>query len=332
MGISRLFRMDMTPEDRQRRAARDLERLTNRLLQMARFKDDPLIFGSPDESDSDDETSSGQSEAASNAKMAARSALVLVVLVVAANAVPAVPCTAKIVDKAHKKAYTYDLTPLYHDAGQDDVQYTGYIGGKNVFFYVNFCGPTTTSATSYCNSMAVCSKGSSFRYYGGGLVTSQQILKTNLSGVSSGDGVMVTYANGEACETNPQILRSTIIYVNCDKKATAPGEFYEASESSNQCAYTLKMKSPVAGCGKPAPCDGCGSSGMGAGGIILIILAVLVVVYLVGGCFYNYRFREIRTFPHMIPNLEFWVMIPGLVKDGACFAFHGFKKGDYVTV
>ena len=61
-------------------------------------------------------------------------------------------------------------------------------------------------------------------------------------------------------------------------------------------------------------------------------LAVLVVLYFGLGAVYQWKFKEAQTFPDFIIHREFWFAIPGLVKDGALFIAHGFKKGDYTSI
>jgi len=46
----------------------------------------------------------------------------------------------------------------------------------------------------------------------------------------------------------------------------------------------------------------------------------LIVLYLVGGVSYN-KFVAHREGIELIPNVEFWVMLPGLVKDGHVFVW-----------
>jgi hypothetical protein len=41
---------------------------------------------------------------------------------------------------------------------------------------------------------------------------------------------------------------------------------------------------------------------------------VAVVVYLVGGMVFRYKFQEVEPGVDLIPNLSFWTLIPGLVK------------------
>lgn len=60
--------------------------------------------------------------------------------------------------------------------------------------------------------------------------------------------------------------------------------------------------------------------GISGGWIFIIILSSLLVLYLVGGVAFNkfYRHHEGKE---IIPNVEFWMALPGLVKDGHLFVW-----------
>jgi len=65
-----------------------------------------------------------------------------------------------------------------------------------------------------------------------------------------------------------------------------------------------------------APPGGYGALSLGT--VIMIVITVLVVVYLVVGILWN-KFREEKEGVDLLPNVEFWTSVPGLVKDGAVF-------------
>ncbi|XP_060522055.1 uncharacterized protein LOC132699400 [Cylas formicarius] len=67
-----------------------------------------------------------------------------------------------------------------------------------------------------------------------------------------------------------------------------------------------------------------GSSGLSIGSIFLILLFVFGAIYLVGGCLIMHFVRGARGI-EIIPNIDFWRSIPGLVKDGTVFVLSGFR-------
>lgn len=71
----------------------------------------------------------------------------------------------------------------------------------------------------------------------------------------------------------------------------------------------------------PSVCSGGGSAGGTSWGTLtLILLPVAVGLYLSGGYYYNYKYKELRGMD-AIPQLEYWKEVPGLVKDGCLFSY-----------
>jgi len=81
-------------------------------------------------------------------------------------------------------------------------------------------------------------------------------------------------------------------------------------------SWTTKYACPLNGGRKV----GKQQEGLSGGAIILIVLLVCVVVYLVGGVLVN-RYVRHKEGPDLLPNREFWIMLPGLVKDGCYFTY-----------
>jgi len=60
------------------------------------------------------------------------------------------------------------------------------------------------------------------------------------------------------------------------------------------------------------------SGKISGGSIILILLFVIVVIYVVAGAIIN-KFVRNKDGIHIFPNVDFWITVPYLVKDGAMF-------------
>ncbi|KAB0793917.1 hypothetical protein PPYR_13537 [Photinus pyralis] len=69
-------------------------------------------------------------------------------------------------------------------------------------------------------------------------------------------------------------------------------------------------------------CIQMGHPGLSIGSTILILFCTIFGVYLLGGAFILHCLRGARG-TEMIPNLDFWSSIPGLVKDGTIFLLGG---------
>jgi len=63
--------------------------------------------------------------------------------------------------------------------------------------------------------------------------------------------------------------------------------------------------------------------------VFLILFFVGGFCYVTLGVLYNYKMKGIMG-KEAIPNYEFWLELPGLVKDGCFFAFEKIKglRGD----
>jgi len=65
-----------------------------------------------------------------------------------------------------------------------------------------------------------------------------------------------------------------------------------------------------------APSSGGGVGGVSGGGVFLILLTVVGVLYVVGGCVFMRTRRGTTGLKESCPNNQFWFALPGLVMDG----------------
>lgn len=70
-------------------------------------------------------------------------------------------------------------------------------------------------------------------------------------------------------------------------------------------------------------------SGLSTGSILLILFFVFLILYLVGGIIYKKIVNGAQG-KELIPNIEFWTSLPGLVLDGCAFVCNccGKRKGN----
>jgi len=71
----------------------------------------------------------------------------------------------------------------------------------------------------------------------------------------------------------------------------------------------------------PPPANGKKLSG---GSILLILLLVVAVVYITAGLLWN-KFKAQKNGVELVPNLDFWTSLPGLVKDGIMFPINKIR-------
>ncbi|KNC54259.1 mannose 6-Phosphate Receptor [Thecamonas trahens ATCC 50062] len=135
--------------------------------------------------------------------------------------------------------------------------------------------------------------------------------------------VVVTYENGDPCSTG--VNRTIEITLLCDPehsgelpKIVFDGEaehcIYRFTLSSNKLGYCPTTYNPSAPPSSPSK-----HKGPSGGTILLIVAVVFAFVYLVGGCVYK-RVVVGAVGLEMIPNVDFWRSLPGLVLDGFNFS------------
>jgi len=135
---------------------------------------------------------------------------------------------------------------------------------------------------------------------------------TSVVGMANGAGVELLYPAGE-------FGKSGTVRLMCTAGAPALGK---ATFTSAGLQYICTVPSSVA-------CPGAGGAGgrVSPGGVILLIILIAVIIYLVGGALYL-RYRVgVDPGPQMVPNIEFWILIPGLILDGAIFVIQLSKTG-----
>lgn len=246
-------------------------------------------------------------------------------------AVAQVKCEGTVSDTRNKKSYYYDLSSLYHDDTGTDVLW--YRADDDVIYYVNLCGQSSSSCDTPDTSVCIRKEindpttGTDYEWMSGGKTSTQTISIAEASGQSPSSSVTVSYTGGDKCGSGQY---STKLYINCQTDAH-PGYFYNINKK-NDCEVTLFMWS-AAGCGKEVPYVGPSvSGGDTVAVVILVLLLVGIVVYFAAGAVYQWRVKEAHSASEFIIHREFWMSLPGLIKDGCLFIAHGFKRGDYISV
>jgi len=213
--------------------------------------------------------------------------------------------------------YNYDLTELAKKIGAVDLQ-TQDTNQPPQTYYYRVCGVVSNNFCQTVDDMtpAVCQKDSripaEFHDCGNQKTARFQRLP------SGGDdaGFTLSYTGG-------QDGRAAMIYFKCDKSKD-PGVLSFVKEDpikTYDLQYVSKYACPTNGGGGGGGGGGDDDDGGISGGwIFIIILSSLLVLYLVGGVAFNkfYRHHEGKE---IIPNVDFWLALPGLVKDGHLFVW-----------
>lgn len=124
---------------------------------------------------------------------------------------------------------------------------------------------------------------------------------------------------------------SSIVSIVCDKSVTGnPTVTVVWNPGTTAALFNVRH---VSGCGTIVQTVHLRK--LSGGSICLIILAVVIPLYLIGGVLYN-KYVKGRSGSAMIPNHTFWSNLPGLCADGfrfmICRAPVGAKNEEYERV
>ncbi|KAM4608151.1 cation-dependent mannose-6-phosphate receptor isoform 2-T2 [Discoglossus pictus] len=125
--------------------------------------------------------------------------------------------------------------------------------------------------------------------------------------------IMMIYRGGEHYDTHcGKEERKAMIMILCNKNTLADGFSIigEERNKSKECFYLFEMGSSVA-C---APEE----HHLSVGSVLLIVFAVLVAVYIIGGFLYQ-RFVVGAKGMEQFPNITMWQELGNLVADGCDF-------------
>uniref|UniRef100_A0A1B6M2D3 Autophagy-related protein 27 n=1 Tax=Graphocephala atropunctata TaxID=36148 RepID=A0A1B6M2D3_9HEMI len=121
----------------------------------------------------------------------------------------------------------------------------------------------------------------------------------------------VQFKNGE---------NTTNIVLLCDENANDPKLTFKTIDGPT---YNLQLVSKHA-CIHQFLTEEGPSGGISTGSVLVIMLLVFTLVYFVGGML-TLRLLRGAEGREMIPNIDFWMDLPYLVRDGVLFAFNGCR-------
>ncbi|KJE91000.1 hypothetical protein CAOG_02209 [Capsaspora owczarzaki ATCC 30864] len=201
-------------------------------------------------------------------------------------------------------------------------------GGPDGYNYLyNFCPGLGKAVGSCAATDLVCQQSTGGSTY---------VIGTNF--MSTTDGTNSNTVEFKSTDASP---RCTRVIFNCDpntkgEPVTAATEQKPADLgclATYTMAFTHACFCPGSTCNyNPGGGGGdSGSSGLSGGSILLIIFFPTVFAYLVGGMIFK-RTRSGASGVEMVPNIDFWREVPGLIKasDGFKFTFRcgsgGYSK------
>ncbi|XP_048755148.1 uncharacterized protein LOC125666064 isoform X1 [Ostrea edulis] len=172
--------------------------------------------------------------------------------------------------------------------------------------------PCTSFSEGACTNAAVCQTHADLQYNCG----------TQESAVFGYDDTeqvyTLTYQADTVTKSND--LRITTLFLFCQQGP----DVFEPTGETGQATYNLSFKSKYS-CPRS-------DAGLSAGTILIIIFVAMIPVYLIGGVLFQVFVRK-NSGMKVIPNYNFWVGLPGLIKDGMLFIIRGGrKKGTYNSI
>ncbi|XP_048247816.1 uncharacterized protein LOC125377817 [Haliotis rufescens] len=211
-----------------------------------------------------------------------------------------------------------DLSPLASNGGARFKDISATSGDQ---FSWNPCKPFTEKG---CKNVAACQiqNANPPAYFSIGTQDSAkfQVNKGALTLTYSADTFL-----GTGPELAPNFLRSAIITLVCDK--SVEGTLKAVGEKPAKSGkYLMTLTSKYA-------CESTGGTvtvtySLSVGSILVIAVVVLSVVYAVGGVSIQKFVRKAEG-KEIIPNLNFWSSIPGLIKGGVLFTVRCGKVSRY---
>ncbi|XP_075072223.1 cation-dependent mannose-6-phosphate receptor [Mixophyes fleayi] len=131
--------------------------------------------------------------------------------------------------------------------------------------------------------------------------------------INGTDWILLVYKSGDKYDSHcDKESRKAMIMISCNKNTLADGFMIisEERQKSNDCFYLFEMDSSVA-----CPAE---ESHLSVGSILLIVFAVLIALYIIGGFLYQ-RFVVGAKGMEQFPNFTFWQEFGNLVADGCDF-------------
>ncbi|GAM21915.1 hypothetical protein SAMD00019534_050900 [Acytostelium subglobosum LB1] len=206
----------------------------------------------------------------------------------------------------NSKGVQYDFSTM-----SNSTSYTFTDGSRNTYVW-NICAPSGTCFNNNLNkNTTVCMRTFSNRWNILGLLDSQKFIEN--SNDANGAVLVYSYPTSIKCPNNTVTVPTTNIMLVCAEEATSV--ISVAVDPAQPCVYDIIM----VGIGACPNDDDDKPHGLGGGWILVIVLACLLATYVLGGIFIN--LGRGRRGVEVIPNHQFWIDLPSLIKDGAHYLF-----------
>jgi hypothetical protein len=120
---------------------------------------------------------------------------------------------------------------------------------------------------------------------------------------TSKDGLTCRYSGGTG-------QRALELDFHCAKAAAPPSVAQLGSTLNYQAVFT-----------DPSVCKSVPRTGMTGGGTFVLLFCLFSMFYCIGGSYYNMRMNGMTFSTDVIPQIDYWRQLPGLVRDGCAFSW-----------
>jgi len=222
-------------------------------------------------------------------------------------------CNSQCTDFTAPSGKKYPLSSLTKTNGD----YNGKEAGADYTYVYNFCK----------NTASTCASPTPAAQTSGTQCTSIGYLPGTVVELANGNGVNITYTNtlDSKCGPTKSTNRISIFSITCDSSLPAsPAFVLSGITEPGQCQYLFTGKSKFACAGGKSSSTTGGnnhggkSEGLSPGSIFLIIFFCSAFVYFAAGAAFKFKKYDARGVD-MVPNVEFWAELPGLIRDGFLF-------------
>jgi len=221
------------------------------------------------------------------------------------NQQPPYPCTWTDPSNGDK----YDLSKLVNNTGD----YFQNVTAKKWWVWINICrGLVINTCGTVQGGVGACQQWDPQTPQGKALLgTSSSVVYGSLQrGTKGQKGLSAKYSGGLGG-------RSFELDLQCTPKGGIGTPTFEIEQPTNYYNFGWATQYACPTNDGPSP-SGKGKKKLSGGSIILILLLCLMIVYIAAGITYN-KVRKQAAGLELIPNVEFWTSLPGLVKDGVMF-------------
>ena len=199
------------------------------------------------------------------------------------------------------------------------------------YWYVMVCNPVKDYDYPKCPDL--CAPGFVTEYSGKDKVSDscEAVWDKSVTYVVVGDTVVANFGMLSQNPKNPKWTMQVILHCGSTPELLPmPGVVVKAVDlDDGGIGFTMQLQSSRVCNVRPAapsgPDDSSSTGGCTGGCVFVILFFVSLVLYAAGMVSWNF-FRQGKRGVDLVPHKEFWLSVPGLIKDGVVFSFSRVRQ------